>query len=49
MHNTESRFVIEISNILFDGVYMCTFQDENFTGWGSEWVNKTREIRRLPV
>ena len=41
MHSTESRFVIGPSNILFAGVYMCTFQPINFTGWGSEGVKLT--------
>ena len=27
------------SNILFAGVYVCTFRPGNFTGWGSEAVN----------
>ena len=27
-------------NILFDGVYVRTFQPGNFTGWGREGVNK---------
>ena len=27
------------SNILFVGVYACTFQPGNFTGWASEGVN----------
>jgi len=40
MHSIESRFVIlGSSHILFDGVYVCTFQLGNFTGWGSEGVN----------
>ena len=41
MHSTESKFVIGPSNILFAGVYMCTFQPINFTGWGSEGVKLT--------
>ena len=39
---TDSRFVIGLSNILFAGVYMCTFPPRNFTGSGSEGV-KLRE------
>ena len=35
----ESRFAVGPSNILFAGVFPCTFQTENFTGWGSEVVN----------
>ena len=27
------------SDILFVGLYVCTFQPGNFTGWGSEGVN----------
>ena len=33
MHNTESRFLIGLSDILFAGVYVCTFQPGHFTGW----------------
>ena len=43
MHSTESRPVIGPSNILFAGVYVCTFQPGNITGWGSEGVNKALE------
>ena len=32
-------FVVGRSDILFAGMYVCTFQPENFTGWGSERVN----------
>ena len=40
MHIIESRFVIRPSSILFDGVYVCTFDPgENVTGWGSEGLN----------
>ena len=39
MHSVESRLVRGPSNILFAGVYMCTFQPGNVTGWGSERVN----------
>ena len=39
----EIRFVIEPSNILFGGVYVCTFQPGNFTGWGSEGVKAITE------
>ena len=45
MHNTESRFVIGPSDILFAGVYVCTFQPGKFTGWGSRGVRNTqREV-----
>ena len=40
MHSTKSRFVIGPSNILSEGVYVCTFQPRNFTGWGSREVNR---------
>ena len=36
MHSVESRFVIGPSDILSAGVYVCTFQPANFTGFGSE-------------
>ena len=39
MDGIESRFVTGPSNILFGGVYLCTFQPGNFTGFGSEGVN----------
>ena len=41
MYSIESRFVIimNIKNMLFAGVYVCTFQSGNFTGWGSEGIN----------
>ena len=32
------RFVVGSSNMLFAGVYVCTFQPGNFTGWESEGV-----------
>ena len=38
MHSIESGFVPGPSNILFAGMYACTFQRGNFTGWGSEGV-----------
>ena len=38
MRSTESGFVIGPSNILFAGVYVCTFQPGNFTSCGSEGV-----------
>ena len=38
MDSIESRFVIEPSNILSGGLYVCTFQPGNFTGCGSEGV-----------
>ena len=34
MHGIESRFVIGSSITLFAGVYVCTFQPGNFTGYG---------------
>ena len=38
-YSIDSRFVIlGLSNILFAGVYVCTFQPGDFTGWGSEGV-----------
>ena len=37
-HSIESKFVIGPSNILVVGLYVCTFQPGNFTGWGSEGV-----------
>ena len=37
-HRVESRFVTGPSNTLFAGVYVCTFQPGNFTGWVSEGV-----------
>ena len=40
MPSIESGFVIGPSNILFTGVYGCTIQPENFTGWGSEGVKQ---------
>ena len=42
MESIESRFVIGPSNILFEGVYVCTFQPGNCTGCGREGVNKER-------
>ena len=41
MDSTDSRIVIGPSNTLFGGVHVCTFQPGNFTGCGSEGVNKT--------
>ena len=38
MLSIKSRLVIGQSNILFGGVYVCTFQPGNFTDWGSEGV-----------
>ena len=38
MLSTESRCVIGPSNILYTGMYVCTFQPRNFTGGGSEGV-----------
>ena len=40
MVSIENRFVIGPSHILFWGVHACTFQPGNFTGCGSEGVNK---------
>ena len=45
IHSTASRFVIGPSFVLFSGVYVCTFQPGNCTGWGSEGVN--RKIRTM--
>ena len=39
MHNVENRCVTGLSNILFAGVYACSFQPRHFTGWGNEGVN----------
>ena len=39
MHSIDSRLVTGPSNILFAGVYVCTFPPGNFTDWGSERVN----------
>ena len=38
MHSIEAKFVIGPSDILFAGVYLCTFQPEYFTAWDSEGV-----------
>ena len=38
MHETECRFVIRPLDILFAGVYLCTFQPENVAGWDSQGV-----------
>ena len=46
MHSIESRFVTGPSNILFAGVYVCTFLPGNFTCWGSEGVNAERSPKR---
>ena len=45
MHSIEIIFVIGPSNILSASVYVCTFQPGNFTGWGSEGVNKRLNSR----
>ena len=37
-HSIEHRFVTGLSIIPFSGVYVCTFQPKNVTGWGSEGV-----------
>ena len=40
-HSIESKFVIRrTSNLLLAGMYVYTFQPGNFTGWGSEGVNR---------
>ena len=39
MHSIDNRFVTGPSRILFEGVYVGTFQPGNFTGCGSEGVN----------
>ena len=53
MHSIENRFVIGPSNILFSGVYVCTFQPGSFTGWDVEGVNLILQykgmIREDPV
>ena len=41
MHSIESRFVKGPSKHVFAGVYVCTFQPGNFTGWSSEGVKDT--------
>ena len=38
--------VVVPSNILFTGVYVCTFQPGNFIGWGSEGVKIPAEEGR---
>ena len=38
MHGVESRSVTGPANILFAGVYVCTLQPGNFTGWDSQGV-----------
>ena len=43
-HSIESRFATGPSSILFGGVYVCTFQPGNFTGWGSEEVKHLKEM-----
>ena len=44
MCSIEIRFVIGPSDILFAGVYVCTFQPQNWTGWGSEGVSHSKCI-----
>ena len=34
-HSIKNRFVIRPSDILFAGVYVCTFQPGNFTDWAA--------------
>ena len=41
MHSIESRSVIGPSSIPFGGVYVCTNQAGNCTGWGSEGAKPT--------
>ena len=43
MHSIDGRFVLGPSDTLFAGLYVCSFQPGNFTGWGSEGV-KVKEI-----
>ena len=46
------RFVIESSNTLFAGVYVCIFQPRNFTGWSNEGVNvrvRSNSLRELII
>ena len=38
-YSTESGLVIGPSNVLFAGMYVCTFQPGKFAGWVSEGVN----------
>ena len=40
MHHIECRFVTGPSDVLFAGVYVCTFLPGNFTGWGTEGVKR---------
>ena len=46
MPSTESEFFIGPLSILVAGVYVCTFQPGNFTGCGSEGVNKTEKKKK---
>ena len=47
MHSIETRFVAWPSNVRSGGVYVCTFQPGNFTGWGSEGL--TENDQQLPT
>ena len=47
MHNTECRCAIGPSDIVFAGVYVCTFQPGKFTSWVSERVN-VDELGAMP-
>ena len=48
MHRIESRFVKGPSKRVFAGVYVCTFQPGNFTGWSSEGVKDTMKEENNP-
>ena len=41
MHSIDGRFVTGPSDILFSGMYVCTFRPGNFTVLSSEGVNET--------
>ena len=45
-YSAESRFVIGPIKWTVSGVYVCTFQPRNFTGWGSEGVNNDNNERK---
>ena len=47
MHSVESRFVTGPLNILFSGVYVCTFHPGNFTDWVMKGLNVENESIRL--
>ena len=44
MDSIDSRFATGPSNIPFSGAYGCIFQPGNFTGWGSEGVNRHSDV-----